>query len=322
MCSSDLGYDVVVVDSLVNSSIESLRRVENICGIAPIFYQGDIRNRGLLDKIFFENKIKAVLHFSGLKAVGESIEKPLSYYDNNVSGSITLCEAMAAAGVFTLIFSSSATVYGEPEVMPIREDIPTASPTNPYGRSKLMVEEVLRDLSVSDSRWACALLRYFNPVGAHESGIMGEDPRGVPNNLLPYISQVAIGKRESLSIFGGDYPTKDGTGVRDYIHVVDLAEGHLLALKELESRSGLSIWNLGTGQGYSVLEIVRAYENASGRKIPFTIVPRRPGDVAQCWADPSKAKRELGWEAKRGLDTMMSDAWRWQHENPEGYNNT
>ncbi|NYS60322.1 UDP-glucose 4-epimerase GalE [Vreelandella salicampi] len=319
LCLLQAGYEVVVLDSLINSTFESLRRVEKICGKAPKFYEGDIRDRDLLDKIFLENKITAVLHFAGLKAVGESCEKPLSYYNNNVVGSINLCEAMASAGVFNLVFSSSATVYGEPEEMPISEDSPTASPTNPYGRSKLIVEEMLRDISASDSRWACALMRYFNPVGAHESGMIGEDSMGTPNNLFPYISQVAIGKRDFLPVFGGDYPTKDGTGVRDYIHVVDLAQGHLLALKALERRAGLSVWNLGTGQGYSVLEAVRAFECASGRTVPFSIGPRRLGDIAQCWADPSKARRELGWQAMRGIDTMMADAWRWQCQNPEGY---
>src|SRR5690554_497173 len=319
LCLLEAGYEVVVLDNLCNSSAESLRRVEQICGRAPLFVQGDIRNRALLDRLFAEQNISAVLHFAGLKAVGESVEQPLRYYENNVAGSVALCQAMAAAGVFTLVFSSSATVYGEPDTMPIREDFPTGEPTNPYGRSKLMVEQVLADLSRSDNRWRCALLRYFNPVGAHESGLIGEDPKGIPNNLLPYISQVAIGKREALAVFGDDYPTVDGTGVRDYIHVVDLARGHLLALQSLTERSGVNIWNLGTGNGYSVLQMVQAFEQASGRPVPYRIEPRRAGDIAECWADPSKARDELGWQAERGLDVMMQDTWRWQSQNPEGY---
>ena len=313
------GYDAVVLDNLCNSSEESLRRVGQICGRFPKFVQGDIRDRALLDRIFAEHDISAIIHFAGLKAVGESVEQPLSYYDNNVSGTVTLCQAMAAAGVFTLIFSSSATVYGEPPVMPIREDIPAGMPTNPYGRSKLMVEEVLTDLARSDERWQFALLRYFNPVGAHQSGLIGEDPKGIPNNLLPYISQVAIGKRNELSVFGNDYPTVDGTGVRDYIHVVDLALGHLKALDALKSRNGVNIWNLGTGKGYSVLQMVKAFEQASGRAVRYKIEPRRAGDIAECWADPTKARDELGWQAERGLDEMMLDTWRWQSQNPDGY---
>ena len=319
LCLLEAGYEVVVLDNHCNSSAESLRRWEQICGRAPLFVQGDIRDRALLDRLFAEHNISAVLHFAGLKAVGESVEQPLRYYENNVAGSITLCQAMAAAGVFTLVFSSSATVYGEPDTMPIREDFPTGEPTNPYGRSKLMVEQAIADLSRSDSRWRYALLRYFNPVGAHESGLIGEDPKGVPNNLLPYISQVAIGKREALAVFGDDYPTVDGTGVRDYIHVVDLARGHLLALQALTERSGVNIWNLGTGNGYSVLQMVKAFEQASGRPVPYRIEPRRAGDIAECWADPAKARKELGWQAERGLDVMMQDTWRWQSQNPEGY---
>jgi UDP-glucose 4-epimerase len=319
LCLLEAGYEVVVLDNLCNSLAESLRRVEQICGRAPLFVQGDIRDRALLDKLFAEHNISAVLHFAGLKAVGESVEQPLRYYENNVAGSITLCQAMAAAGVFTLVFSSSATVYGEPDTMPIREDFPTGEPANPYGRSKLMVEQVLADLSRSDNHWRCALLRYFNPVGAHESGLIGEDPKGIPNNLLPYISQVAIGKRDALAVFGDDYPTVDGTGVRDYIHVVDLARGHLLALQALTERSGVNIWNLGTGNGYSVLQMVQAFEQASGRPVPYRIEPRRAGDIAECWADPAKAREELGWQAERSLDVMMQDTWRWQSQNPEGY---
>lgn len=315
----EAGYEVVVLDNLCNSSAESLRRVERISGKAPLFVQGDIRDRQLLDEIFAKFNINAVLHFAGLKAVGESVQKPLAYYENNVAGSVTLCEAMAQAGVFRLVFSSSATVYGEPGQMPIREDFPTGTPTNPYGRSKLMVEEVLRDLAVSDARWSIALLRYFNPVGAHESGLIGEDPNGIPNNLLPYVTQVAIGKLKELSVFGNDYPTADGTGVRDYIHVVDLADGHLKALQRISAQPGVHIWNLGTGKGYSVLEMVKAFEQASGRPVPYCIAPRRAGDIAVCWADPHKAERELGWKAGRGLQVMMEDAWRWQSKNPQGY---
>ncbi|MDH4568444.1 UDP-glucose 4-epimerase GalE [Pseudomonas sp. BN414] len=313
------GHEVVVLDNLCNSSAESLRRIKGICGRSPHFIQGDIRDRGLLDELFAKHCISAVMHFAGLKAVGESVREPLAYYENNVSGSVTLCQAMVRAGVFQLVFSSSATVYGEPTQMPICEDFPTGTPTNPYGRSKLMVEELLRDLAHSDPRWSIALLRYFNPVGAHESGLIGEDPNGIPNNLVPYISQVAVGKLEQLSVFGGDYPTKDGTGVRDYIHVVDLAEGHLRSLDAIKTKSGINVWNLGTGRGYSVLEMVRAFEAASGRKVPYKIVARRPGDIAENWADPTRAELELDWKAKLGLPDMMVDTWRWQSSNPNGY---
>ena len=315
----EAGFEVVVLDNLCNSSPESLLRVERICGKAPVFVQGDIRDRALLDELFAAHKIAAVLHFAGLKAVGESVQQPLDYYANNVAGSVTLCQAMAAAGVFHLVFSSSATVYGEPTQMPIREDYPTGLPTNPYGRSKLMVEELLRDLAHSDPRWSIALLRYFNPVGAHVSGLIGEDPNGIPNNLLPYVSQVAIGKLKQLSVFGADYPTLDGTGVRDYIHVVDLADGHLKALQAIEQSAGVNVWNLGTGTGYSVLQMVRAFEQASGQPVPYQVAARRPGDIAECWADPAKAARELGWQAERGLPEMMADTWRWQSANPQGY---
>ncbi|AYC31464.1 UDP-glucose 4-epimerase GalE [Pseudomonas cavernae] len=315
----EAGFEVVVLDNLCNSSPESLRRVEQICGKAPVFIQGDIRDRELLDDLFSQHRIGAVLQFAGLKAVGESVQKPLDYYDNNVSGSVTLCQAMAQAGVFRLVFSSSATVYGEPAQMPIREDFPTGVPTNPYGRSKLMVEELLKDLAHSNPRWSIALLRYFNPVGAHQSGLIGEDPNGIPNNLLPYVSQVAIGKLAQLSVFGDDYPTPDGTGVRDYIHVLDLAAGHLKALQAISQKAGLNIWNLGTGTGYSVLEMIRAFELASGQAVPYQIVARRPGDIAECWADPAKAALELGWKAERGLEAMMADTWRWQSRNPRGY---
>lgn len=315
-------HEVVVLDNLSNATEESLRRVAELTGKAPVLVKGDIRDRGCLDTLFAEYAISDVLHFAGLKAVGESVLQPLAYYENNVYGTLQLCQAMAAAGVFRLVFSSSATVYGEPEGMPVHEELPTGRPTNPYGTSKLMAEQVLQDLCAADSRWSVALLRYFNPVGAHESGHIGEDPKGIPNNLLPFISQVAVGRRESLSVYGNDYPTPDGTGVRDYIHVMDLAEGHLAALEVLQQCQGAQIWNLGTGQGYSVLEMVRAFEKASSRPVPFTIVPRRPGDIAKCWADPVKAERELGWKAQRGLEIMMVDAWRWQSENPDGYVST
>ena len=315
----EAGHEVVVLDNLSNSSAESLRRVERICGRAPRFVQGDIRDRPLLDRLFAEHHFEAVMHFAGLKAVGDSVRDPLTYYENNVAGSVTLCQAMAAAGVFSLVFSSSATVYGEPVKVPIQEDCPTGTPASPYGRSKLMVELVLADLAASDPRWRIALLRYFNPVGAHPSGLIGEDPEGIPNNLLPYIAQVAIGKLESLAVFGNDYPTRDGTGVRDYIHVLDLAEGHLKALQAMSQRNGVHIWNLGTGRGCSVLEMVQAFERACGRPIPFHFAPRRAGDIAEYWADPAKAERELGWKAHRDLDAMMADTWRWQSVNPQGY---
>lgn len=315
----DAGYAVVVLDNLCNSSAESLHRVARITGRTAQFVQGDIRDVALLDELFSQHDFAAVLHFAGLKSVGESVSEPLRYYDNNVTGSIALCQAMVRAGVFRLVFSSSATVYGEPGHMPISEACPTGTPTNPYGRSKLMVEDLLGDLAQADSRWSIALLRYFNPVGAHPSGLIGEDPNGIPNNLLPYISQVAIGKLAQLSVFGDDYPTPDGTGVRDYIHVMDLAEGHVKALRAISEKAGAHVWNLGTGTGYSVLQMIGAFEQASGCKVPYRIVPRRPGDIAECWADPAKADKELGWTATRGLQDMMADAWRWQSMNPKGY---
>ncbi|WP_205342058.1 UDP-glucose 4-epimerase GalE [Denitrificimonas caeni] len=315
----EAGHEVIVLDNLANSSLESLRRVERICGKAATFVEGDIRDRALLDSIFARYSIDAVLHFAGLKAVGESVQQPLAYYENNVSGSVVLFQAMAAASVFNLVFSSSATVYGEPKQMPISEDCPTGTPTNPYGRSKLMIEEILRDLSLSEPRWSIAVLRYFNPVGAHSSGLIGEDPNGIPNNLLPYISQVAVGKLQKLSVYGDDYPTVDGTGVRDYIHVVDLADGHLKALAAIATEQGVHVWNLGTGQGYSVLQMVSAFEQAAGVTVPYAIVPRRGGDIAECWADPKKAAHELGWQAKHSLDDMMHDTWRWQQSNPNGF---
>jgi UDP-glucose 4-epimerase len=313
------GFEVIVLDSLCNSSAESLSRVAQLAGRAPVFVQGDIRDHALLGRLFAEHSIDAVLHFAGLKAVGESVSQPLRYYDNNVHGSQVLLQACADAGVFKFVFSSSATVYGEPAQMPIAEDCPVGQPTNPYGRSKLMVEDMLRDLAASDPRWRIAILRYFNPVGAHESGLIGEDPNGIPNNLLPYIAQVAVGKLPELAVFGNDYPTPDGTGVRDYIHVLDLAEGHLRALDALNTRTGAHVWNLGTGQGYSVFDMVRAFEQASGKPVPYRVAPRRPGDIATCYADPAKAAHELGWKAQRGLLEMMRDAWRWQQMNPDGY---
>ncbi len=312
------GYEIVVLDNLSNSSEVALQRVEQISGQTVSFVHGDIRDRDCLDRLFRSYSIDSVIHFAGLKAVGESCQLPLMYYENNVAGTLTLCQAMQAAGVYKLVFSSSATVYGDPASVPIQEHFPTSA-TNPYGRSKLMIEELLRDLQVSDPRWQIALLRYFNPVGAHQSGLIGEDPNGIPNNLLPYIAQVAIGRLEQLSVFGGDYPTADGTGVRDYIHVVDLADGHLKALAALETEPGVLTCNLGTGQGYSVLEMIRAFEQASSRSVPYQLVDRRPGDIAECYADPNHARQMLNWQAERGLQQMMEDTWRWQSENPQGY---
>ena len=312
------GFGLVVVDNLCNSKKTALDRVERIAGKAVTFYPADVRDKAALQDIFARHAIGAVVHFAGLKAVGESVEQPLRYYDNNVAGTLSLCEAMAEAGVKRIVFSSSATVYGDPHAVPIREDFPTSA-TNPYGRSKLMIEEVLGDLNKSDPQWRVALLRYFNPVGAHESGMIGEDPNGIPNNLLPYVAQVAVGRRESLRVFGGDYPTPDGTGVRDYIHVVDLALGHVAALRYLDGHEGLTAVNLGTGHGYSVLDMVAAFAKASGREIPYQIVERRAGDIACCYADPALAEKLLGWRAQRGVDEMCADAWRWQSQNPQGY---
>ena len=313
------GYQVLVLDNLSNSSIESLNRVAKLTGQNPIFIEGDIRNRLLLDEIFSDHSIYAVMHFAGIKSVSESISNPLQYYDNNVYGSIQLFLAMSAAGVCNLIFSSSATVYGEPENVPIKEDYILRNPLNPYGRSKLIIEGVLKDLAISDSRWHIAILRYFNPVGAHESGYIGEDPSGTPGNLLPYITSVAIGNMTELPVFGNDYPTHDGTGIRDYIHVLDLIDGHLRALERLEDFQGSNVWNLGSGQGYSVLEVIRSFEKVSGKKIPRKFYPRRYGDVAACFADCSKAEAELGWRASRDLNKMIYDAWKWQLLNPRGY---
>lgn len=314
----EAGYEVVVVDNLSNSRRESLRRVEAITGKKVAFHPVDICDRVGLGSVFERYDIEAVVHFAGLKSVGESVAQPLRYYHNNVHGTLRLCEAMREHAVFNLVFSSSATVYGDPASVPIRENFPLSA-TNPYGRSKLMVEEILRDLHTSDSRWNTILLRYFNPVGAHKSGSIGEDPNGIPNNLMPYISQVAVGKLEKLSVFGGDYPTTDGTGVRDYIHVVDLAKGHIKAVEKLNKKPGAVAYNLGTGQGYSVLEMIAAFENASGRRINYEIVGRRPGDVASCYADPAFAASELGWYAELDLARMSADSWRWQSKNPNGY---
>lgn len=312
---------VLVLDNLCNASPESLRRVATITGKQPKLIVGDIRDAALLDVLFAEHDIEAVVHFAGLKAVGESVDQPLRYYDNNVNGTLILINAMQKAEVFKLVFSSSATVYGEPQQMPITEDFSVGGTTNPYGSSKLMVEQILQDVAKSDERWSIVLLRYFNPVGAHESGLIGEDPNGIPNNLLPYITQVAVGRLPALSVFGNDYPTIDGTGVRDYIHVVDLALGHLKALAHIENCKGVSIYNLGTGQGYSVLQMIAALEKASGRSVPYVVAPRRHGDIAECWANPTKALQELNWQASRGLTEMMEDAWRWQVNNPEGFKN-
>ena len=305
------GHDVTITDDLSNSRPEMVDRIEEIAGKRPAFVEGDVRDRALLGQIFKTRKVDAVIHFAGLKAVGESVAQPLRYYDCNVGGAIILCEAMAEAGVKSLIFSSSATVYGDPASVPIREDFPRST-TNPYGASKLMIEDILADVVKADPEWRIARLRYFNPVGAHESGLIGEAPNGIPNNLMPYVAQVATGQREKLSVFGSDYPTPDGTGVRDYIHVVDLAEGHVAALNYLTREKGLLTVNLGTGCGYSVLDMVRAFEKASGRPIPYALVARRPGDVAACYADPALATKLLGWQAKRGIDDMCRDAWRWQ----------
>ncbi len=312
------GQPVTVFDNFCNSSPEALARIERITGKAPALVRGDIRDRAALVEAFKTSGATAVIHFAGLKAVGESVQQPLAYYDNNVVGTLRLLEAMAECDVRTLVFSSSATVYGDPQRLPLTEDHPLSA-TNPYGRSKLMVEDMLRDLQVSDASWRIGILRYFNPVGAHVSGLIGEDPRGVPNNLMPYVAQVAIGRREQLQVWGQDYPTPDGTGVRDYIHVVDLAIGHLRALERLRTQQGGLTVNLGTGTGYSVLDMVRAFEQASGKPVPYQIAPRRAGDIASCYADPAAAAELLGWRAERGLTAMCEDAWRWQSTNPSGY---
>ena len=311
-------YDIVVVDNLANSHPEALRRVQEIAGSPLAFEEADIRDMAALKRIFGTYRPVAVMHFAGLKAVGESVEQPLHYYDNNVTGTNVLLRAMVGQGVKNLVFSSSATVYGDPVSNPIDESFSTGA-TNPYGRTKLMIEEILQDLYASDHGWNISILRYFNPVGAHHSGRIGEDPAGIPNNLMPFIAQTATGLREQLSVFGGDYPTRDGTGVRDYIHVVDLAKGHLKALQKLQEDPGCVIHNLGTGRGYSVLEMVEAFGRVGGRPIPYQIVARRSGDVAECFANPGRAKQELGWVAEFDLDTMCADAWNWQSNNPKGY---
>ena len=315
----EAGHEVVILDNLSNASRKVLARLKQITGRSIVFIEGDVRDRTVLQHVFAEHQFDAVIHFAGLKAVGESVALPLKYYDNNVAGSLILMEEMAHAGVFQLVFSSSATVYGDPEQVPITETSPVGNTTNPYGTSKYMVECMMRDVAAADERWNMAVLRYFNPVGAHTSGLIGESPNGIPNNLLPYICQVAVGKRECLSVYGDDYDTQDGTGVRDYIHVADLADGHVKAVEVHQHDTGLQVYNLGTGQGSSVLEMVQAFEAASGKKITFAITPRRPGDIAICYANTDLAQAKLKWTAKRDLQQMMQDSWRWQSQNPNGY---
>ncbi|MCG3726048.1 UDP-glucose 4-epimerase GalE [Vibrio cincinnatiensis] len=312
------GMTPIIMDNLYNSKSTVLDRIEKVSGVRPTFILGDIRDKTHLVEILTRHQIESVIHFAGLKAVGESVQKPLEYYDTNVNGTLVLVAAMREAGVKSLVFSSSATVYGDPASVPITESFPTSA-TNPYGRSKLMVEECLTDFQKANPDWSITLLRYFNPVGSHPSGELGEDPQGIPNNLMPFISQVAVGRREYLSVFGSDYPTKDGTGVRDYIHVMDLADGHIAALRNVGRHAGLHIFNLGTGKGYSVLDMVHAFELASQKNVPYQLVERRPGDIAECWADPTKARQELGWQATRTLQEMTEDTWRWQSRNPQGY---
>ena len=315
----EAGYDVVVMDNLSNSSEKSLERVQKITGKAVPFYKADILDREALEQIFSEQEIGAVIHFAGLKAVGESVEKPWEYYENNIAGTLTLVDVMRKHNVKNIIFSSSATVYGNPAFIPITEECPKGQCTNPYGWTKSMLEQILSDIQKADPEWNVILLRYFNPIGAHKSGTIGENPNGIPNNLMPYITQVAVGKRQELGVFGNDYNTHDGTGVRDYIHVVDLAQGHVKALKKIEENAGLRIYNLGTGVGYSVLDVVKNFEDATGVKIPYSIKPRRAGDIDSCYADASLAKEELGWKAKYGIREMCEDSWRWQKNNPNGY---
>ena len=311
------GYDVVIVDNFINSKPESLRRIEAITGKHVRFYEVDLLDQPALDAVFAENSIEAVIHFAGLKAVGESVSIPLRYYHNNITGTLLLCETMKKYNVKRLVFSSSATVYGSPKSVPIREDFPLST-TNPYGSTKLMIERILEDVHVSDAEWSIALLRYFNPIGAHASGLLGEDPNGIPNNLVPYIAKVAGGQLEKLHVFGDDYPTKDGTGVRDYIHVVDLALGHIKAVEKVMKSTGVEAYNLGTGVGYSVLDVVKAYEKASGQSVPYVVDPRRPGDIAECYADPEKAATELGWRATLDLAQMCRDSWNFVQKNPNG----
>ena len=313
------GYEVTVVDNLYNSSKKALDRVQEITGKTLKFYEADILDRDAMNKIFDENKFDAVIHFAGLKAVGESVAKPIEYYENNIGGTLVLTDVMRKHGCKNIIFSSSATVYGDPAMIPITEECPKGTCTNPYGWTKSMLEQILTDIHTSDPEWNVVLLRYFNPIGAHKSGMIGEDPKGIPNNLLPYVAQVAIGKLECLGVFGDDYDTPDGTGVRDYIHVVDLAVGHVKAVEKLADKEGVSIYNLGTGHGYSVLQVVHAFEKACGHPIKYAIKDRRPGDIAMCYCDPAKAKKELGWEAQYGIEEMCADSWRWQSQNPNGY---
>lgn len=313
------GYDVVIVDNLYNASEKAVDRVKEITGKDLKFYQVDIRDREGLNEVFDKEDVESVIHFAGLKAVGESVQKPLEYYENNIGGTITLCDVMRSHRVKNIIFSSSATVYGDPAFIPITEECPKGVCTNPYGWTKWMLEQILTDLHTADPEWNVVLLRYFNPIGAHKSGMIGEDPKGIPNNLMPYITQVAIGKLECLSVFGDDYDTHDGTGVRDYIHVVDLAIGHVRAVEKLKEKDGVSVYNLGTGNGQSVLDMVKAFGKACGKEIPYVIKPRRAGDIATCYCDASKAKKELHWEAERGLEEMCEDSWRWQSQNPNGY---
>lgn len=315
----EAGLTPIIIDNLSNSKLSVLDRIHALTQQRPAFYQGDIRDEHLLDTIFKEHNIDAVIHFAGLKAVGESVQKPLDYYDNNVNGSLVLARAMKKANIKSLVFSSSATVYGDPTSVPLTENSPTGATTNPYGRSKYIVEQCLSDLFDAEPDWSITLLRYFNPVGAHPSGTMGEDPQGIPNNLMPFIAQVAVGRRESLSIFGDDYPTPDGTGVRDYIHVMDLADGHIAALNTVGQKAGLHIYNLGTGTGSSVLEMVNAFAKASAKEIPYIISPRRAGDIAECWANTEKVYQELGWKAERSIIEMSQDTWHWQSNNPQGY---
>ncbi len=313
------GHQPIIIDNLSNSNIEAVRRVKALTKQSVPFYEADIRDHSMLERIFQTESIDAVIHFAGWKAVGESVQKPLEYYHNNITGTLVLCDVMRTYGVKNLIFSSSATVYGEPAFVPITEECPKGKISNPYGQTKAMLEQILTDLYVADPEWNIVLLRYFNPIGANESGQLGEDPRGIPNNLVPYIAKVAIGALPALGVFGNDYPTKDGTGVRDYIHVVDLAKGHVQALKKLEPNSGVNIYNLGTGNGYSVLEVLHAYEKACGKTLPYEIKPRRSGDIAICYCDASRAKEELGWKAEKTLEEMCIDSWRWQSMNPNGY---
>lgn len=315
----EAGHRVVVLDDFSNSTPEALARVQALTGRQPVLYRGDVRDEALVRRILVEERIEAVMHFAGLKAVNESVSQPLSYYDVNVGGSVRLARAMAEAGVFRLVFSSTASIYGDQKTMPVTEETPVGRPASPYGRTKLMVEQMLGDMCDADPRWSVAILRYFNPVGAHPSGRIGEDPRGEPANLAPYAMQVAAGRRPMLSVFGDDYPTPDGTGVRDYIHVMDLAEGHLAAMSHLMRGEGRHVWNLGAGRGYSVLDLIQALTRVSGRPVPYRVVGRRTGDMAQSWADPSRAERDLGWKARRGLDEMLADHWRWQTDNPHGY---